>query len=175
MKLAKSNIIQINPNTNTGSIASEKSTELEQFFENTNPILTVITTGYITISTLNRIISYPFSEKAFTLKVFYNKGFLMIKDQNSLTLWNHKFDLENKEEIEFLTIINRGTLLAIDAENQRIWPFGEEKLYKKLNMSLIKNNIDITDENKNKIWSHSFKSHVQDNFHFLEDVELIRL
>ena len=59
MKVAKLNIFEINPNKNTGSISTDKGadSELKHFCQNTKPITIVTTTGYLTISTLNRVIS----------------------------------------------------------------------------------------------------------------------
>lgn len=177
LKIAKSNIFEINPNKTTDSFSTDKSTdsELKQFFQDTKPITTITTTGYLTISTLNRVISYPFSEKALTVKVFYKEGMMMLKDLNDLILWTYKFDEGIIDEVEFLTFINRGTMLAQDSENLRIWPFEEEKLYKKLNLSLSNGNLDISNENNNKIWSYSVKSVQRNDPNFLENVELIRL
>jgi len=179
---------EINPNklNNNGSISSndnkkntnDYSDDLEQFFQNTKPVTTFTSKGYLTISTLNRVISYPFSEKAFSVKVFYKQGLMMLKDQNNMVLWNYKFDEKNeKEEREILTFINRGNLLAQDAENQRIWPYAEEQLSKKLNISLSFGNLDISDENKHKIWSYCVKSgQVNNDLNFYDGVaELVRV
>lgn len=178
IKLANSNLLEINQDLTIGSISSNQlnnESENAEIFKDSKHILTVSTTGYLSISTLNRIISYPFSEKNLSLKIFYKNGYLLIKDQNNLTIWNYKFGQENVNEVEFLTFINRGTFIAQDAKNNRIWPFGKENLYKKLNLNISNSFIYITDENKNKIWSYSSIKDSKHSLHFLEDVELVKL
>lgn len=179
IKLAESKNFEINPNENISSISRNtyKDSDLELIFKNTKPIISVTSTGYLTISTIgNKVITYPFSQREITVKVFFLNGLLMVKDQNDMILWNHKFiDKEIKDEVEFLTFINRGTMIVKDNENQRIWPYHEEKLYKKMNLSFSNKTLEISDENKNKIWSFPVDSNLQNDQNFLENIELIRL
>jgi len=178
-----SQIYKIDPN-NIGPISYTSKNidkkcnfKLENTIVDTSPLMKITTAGYLTISTINRVIVYPYSPNDLTLQLFYKNGFLLIKDQNNLEIWNYKLEIENNEERELLTFINRGNLLARDQNNERIYPYHDEKLNKKINLNFNKGNLELTDENKNKIWSTAIdKQNIYDDEdHFIKREELIKI
>ena len=182
-KNINSNINEINPNNpdylknSIAKITEEDcNLDLEKMFKNTNPFITITTTGYLSISTLNKVIVYPFSENALTVNAYYKNKVLLLKDQNSLILWNYKFENKTNEEIKILTFINRGTLLARNEESERIYPFEIEQMTKKLNLNFNNGNFELTDNNNQRIWTYSVNNQPNMNdSSFLEDEELIKL
>ena len=153
---------EINPNDQS-SFPKEEISEVEKKSNETTeaiigssaPILSFITTGYLTISSIKNVIIYPFSAKEITINVFYKNGYLLMKDNNEMIIWNYKFDLKEKEEIKALTFINRGTLFLKDSSNERIWPFIEEKMNKKININFKQGNLEVTNEQNENLWNYS--------------------
>jgi len=159
------NLFQINPNDQS-SFPKQEISELEKISNQKTekiigsdlPYFTFVTTGYLTISTIKNVIIYPFSAKETTINVFFKNGFMLLKDDNNMIIWNYKFDSNEENEIKALTFINRGTLLLKDSSNDRIWPFGEENLNKKININYKKGNLKVTNEKNENLWGNYIES-----------------
>lgn len=115
VKFTKSNFLEINPtkveNTKETTAKNDSISKMEKYFENSNPLFTVISTGYQTISTIKNVIVYPFSEKLLKINVFYQDGSLLLQDQNLTTLWAYDIKSEKRDEVKVLSFINRGSPL----------------------------------------------------------------
>jgi hypothetical protein len=163
--------LQVNPN-DLSTFPKEEISELEKISNEkteeiigtkTNlPYFTFITTGYLTISTIKNVIIYPFSAKENIINVYYKNGFMLLKDNNDMIIWNYKFDSNEENEINALTFINRGTLIIKDSSNDRIWPFSEENLYKKININYHKGNLNVTKEQNEKLWEKNIEKENND-------------
>ena len=159
------NLFQINPNDQS-SFPKQEISELEKISNQKTekiigsdlPYFTFVTTGYLTISTIKNVIIYPFSAKETTINVFFKNGFMLLKDDNNMIIWNYKFDSNEENEIKALTFINRGTLLLKDSSNDRIWPFGEENLNKKIHINYKKGNLKVTNEKNENLWGNYIES-----------------
>lgn len=145
------------PKEKEPSELERKSMEkIEEIFTEKEPILTFSYSGYITISSIKNVIVYPFNKKETSINIFYNKGLMMIKDSNDVTLFNHEFSLEDSEEIKALTFINRGTM-TVKNNNERIFPFSEEKLNKKIHVHFKQGILKVLGENMESLWEKNFE------------------